>query len=1317
VAKLLHAGEFATDGERIAAEELKKLPAHWIIICNKTLPLHNGSSYELDFIIIADNWVFLLDEKSWRGAIRGNNQFWVRADGASTHSPLNKVDYIAKVLAGHIRAKVPPLDADRSPFVRGGVLLSAAAHLPVLRDEPRGHDGIFLLASVVKKLMQADQQNGASLVSTYREQIRACLFDLSDRPKIPRQIGMYSVRELLAEKLGARIFDATLENDEHRTLMVYELGLNAGEANSLRDFYLQQFKVMSALRDTGLVPDVKDPFPWGDDFFVAPISPLPGKSLTALAYPETREDLADELIIAEAAFRGLARIHAAGIIHRALGPDAIYVSGSGQQAKVAFTNFYAARMGDRSIAVSLDSFAIQDPYAAPALANGYGLATPATDNFSLALVFLERISRLKLTDLRPAPDAPISLPDLAETWANVAPPDKMAELADLFQNVLYPSGEALAAADIVEFIGDLARRLRSATVVEEHRTLDSRYRVEHTLGEGTTALTYLVTDTLTDGLYAVKQLLRPAQDYEDAKKEWNTLKDISNRHLPRVYDIYPPQNDIHVKMEYVPGPTLQNVRNEFPWPLYRWWTFAGQLLDALIALEDKGVLHRDIKPANIILQDPSGEAVLIDFGFAVPRNRPASAAGSLRYLPPEALSSSVPPPTADIYAAATVLYEALTDQHPDEHGLSEDDLAEMDASAASVEIVTRLAKILLRARSSDPAQRPATAKELLGQLEEARRALPVSIAHSGDTALVPRTNPWVSHVRGLYRNNASGNGDNRGLDSEFVRETYVPTRLDSDLLPALIEKRPHAVFLSGNPGDGKTAFLEQVRHWLENHGATCDNQDPSGWEWSYEGHTFRACYDASEAHGGKSADQQLTARLAGLEGEAAPQTDVTVLVAINDGRLADFFARCASTFGWLNRQIRKASRQSDNKTATVWVVDLKRRAFVRLPGSPTLSVASAVMDRLLPAEKWQICDGCSARDVCPIRANATALRQPAIADRMQRLLLLAHLRRQHHTTMRDLRSAFAYLLTGNLDCSDVHEAIAGNDRGAALIDRAYWRTTFAPLEATEELLRDIAQLDPGRFPQPRLDRYLHFHQSPADGATRAKAFLDTHDLSPQRFLSEREWLAAMKRRLYFEQVDDHTAEGPNHGARVIPLTTADSLTPYRYAHQFIEALGGDEALLDTLKERLALGILRSDGINVSSQAGQLGIKVNASDEQRLIILKQFPLKRFQLDVSRPSAGMDMVESIPETLRLRSSDGSYQLMITLDLFELLMRFADGLQPSAPEFQPLLEDLVPFKSALLLSQSRDLVLIEGGRRVYHLTQRDDDKKIVLRPSDRS
>ena len=1313
MAKLLHAGEFATDGERIAAEELKKLPADWVVISNKTLPLHNGTSYELDFIIIADNWVFLLDEKSWRGAIRGNDQFWVRSDGSSAHSPLNKVDYIAKVLAGHIRAKVLPLAADGRPFVHGGVLLSAAQRLPVLRDEPRAHDGIFLLTTVVRKLLQSDQQGGCSLVAQYRDQIRACLFDLSDRPRIPRQIGLYTVQELVAEKFGARVFDATIEDGEHRTLMVYELGMDTPESQNLRAFYLRQFDVMRTLRETGLVPEVHDPFPWSDDFLVLPISPLPGKSLGALPLPETREELATELAIAEAAFRGLAQIHDAGIIHRALGPDAIYVTGTGQKPRVAFTNFYAARMGTHSIAVSLDEFALHDPYAASVLMGGYGLANAASDNFSLALTFLERISRLKFADLRPGPNAPVVVPPLADTWANIVPREDMEELTALFADALNPPGKALAAADIVEFIGDLAKRLRVAAVVEEHRTLDGRYRVERVLGEGATARTYLVTDTLTDGLYAVKQLLRPSQDYEDAKKEWNALKSISNPRLPRVFDIYPQQNDVHVKMEYIPGPTLSSVTTEFPWALDRWWAFARQILDAVAALEDKSILHRDIKPANIILQDPSGEAVLIDFGFAVPRDRATPAAGSPLYLPPEAFASDYPPPTMDIYAVATVLYQALTGRVPTENGLDVDELAENDAIAPAIDTVKHIAWVLLRARAAEPTQRLASSYTLRGQLEEAMRTLPVPVSlQPKDVSLTPRTNRWVTQIRGLYRNSVAGNADNRGLDSDFVRETYVPTKLDRDLLPALIANRPHALFLSGNPGDGKTAFLEQVRHWLEQHGATRVSQDASGWEWSYEGHTFRACYDASEAHDGKSADQQLADRLAGLEGDTPPQAAVSCLVAINDGRLFDFFARHAATFGWLGKQIRAAAKSAEANATRVWLVDLKRRAFVQLPNGATPSVAGRVLDTLLDAEQWRVCEQCSLKVLCPIRGNADALRQPAVASRLHHVLLLTHLRRQHHTTMRDLRSMFAYLITGNLDCADVREVLADGDHGASLVDRTYWRTAFAPLETVEEALRDIAQLDPGRFPQPRLDRYLHFHQSPADATMRAGLFQDDRDLPPQRFLSEREWLAAMKRRLYFEQAD--TSIGDDRSRRA-PLASPDALLPYRYADLFFQALNGDKAMLYNLKRRLALGILRSDNINVSPQTEQLGIKVSASDEQQLVILKQFPLDRFQLDVSPPANGLNMVESIPETLRLRLLGASLQLSITLDLFELLMRFADGLQPSAPEFQPLLEDLVPFKSTLLLNESRDLVLVENGRHVHHITQRDG--KIVRTASDRS
>ena len=140
---------FATEGERRAAEALAQLPASWMVICNKSLPMLNGRSYELDFIVVGKRWVFLLDEKSWRGKIVGNDEQWVRADGSSERSPLAKVDYVAKVLAGRVSWSVPSLK-NGGHFVRSGVLLSIADELPIIRD-PRAANGIFLLQDICQR--------------------------------------------------------------------------------------------------------------------------------------------------------------------------------------------------------------------------------------------------------------------------------------------------------------------------------------------------------------------------------------------------------------------------------------------------------------------------------------------------------------------------------------------------------------------------------------------------------------------------------------------------------------------------------------------------------------------------------------------------------------------------------------------------------------------------------------------------------------------------------------------------------------------------------------------------------------------------------------------------------------------------------------------------------------------------------------------------------------------------------------------------------------------------------------------------------------
>ena len=1305
MAELLSAtGSFITEGERRAAAELKQLPDSWLVICNKTLPTSNGRSYEIDFVVVGKRWIFLLDEKSWRGKIRGNDEQWLRMDGSSERSPLAKVDYLAKVLAGHLNWHIPSLKG-AGHFVRGGVLLSATDQPPQILD-PRAVNGIFLLTDACQRLRMLDSQGGNPLVGQVHNLVKKALVDLSERPAVPGRINnLFTVEDAIAVRPGVRLFHATMDGGEPYLLMIYDLGRDPLAAHELRNFYLREFKALRELYSTGLVAEVAVPFEWSDDFLILPIVPLKGKPLSVYPRPETREELVQELLLAAASFKGLDVIHSKNVLHRALGPDSVYVLQGGLSPKIAFTNFFAARMGTSTIAAPLDKLALaaEDPYTSFDLAIGYEFATPVTDIFSLALIFFERISGVSITAIRASIESDISFPDLQQRWS-LLPSEITSELAGLFKQIILPEKSASipTAKEIAARLGDLARRLRTETTPEVMLLLDGRYRVQRVLGKGTMARTYLASlnDYAGAGLElcVLKQFLRTEEVYEQAVAEYRTLEKIKSKYLPRIADIYRPQDDVHIKMEYIPGPTLKELEAEFPWPLDRWWTFAQDLMTALEELEKKQLLHRDIKPENIILYEGDNYPVLIDFGFAIQQGVASTVrvAGTPLYLPPEALSAQVPPSSSDRYAAGVVLFKMLTGYLPFELAHGQQRVVRIPAQVTD-EKVRRVATALLRVVSNDPSERPASIKDMRQELQ----AVLLTLEEATEASELPEAvNSWVENIRSLYRNSESGNANNRGLDTPFVRETYVPTALDEQLLPALFKHLPKVVFLSGNPGDGKTAFLEQVLAKLEVSQARFVKRNASGWECVYQGHTFRSCYDASEAYAGLSADEQLAEKLQGLDGSSEPAIALTTLIAINDGRLVDYFDRNKARYQWLAEQIERFGDESDLEELNIWVVDLKRRTFVNMPDTKEPSIFLHVLQSFVEAEHWKICEDCAAKVVCPIYSNAVALRKPRVHQRLEYLLLLTHLRRQRHMTMRDLRSAIAYLITGNTSCTEVHRARHDNESGVSLLNLAYWRSAFASLEMNDELLKDLSSLDPARFPHPHLDRFLHFHQALENGEQRRLLFTNKVDLPRQRFTDEREWMAAVKRRLYF---DIGKAQTPNETNHSIPKIHWRALLPYQYAHIFVMFLDDRfyEENVERVRERLALGILRSDGILEDVPPGKLSVQVSASEEQQLIVLKQFPLTDFKL-YPLPLYGMDMIEEIPEVMILEHTSGTPRLEISLDLFELLIRLADGLSPYPLEFQPLLEDLKRFKDALLLQETHDLVLIENRHRVHHITQ---------------
>src|SRR6185312_12019809 len=133
----------------------------------------------------------------------------------------------------------------------------------------------------------------------------------------------------------------------------------------------------------------------------------------------------------------------------------------------------------------------------------------------------------------------------------------------------------------------------------------------------------------------------------------------------------------------------------------------------------------------------------------------------------------------------------------------------------------RMLDVLFKLVSASPAQRPASADAVADALR-----LVDDIPVIAGQRLV---NEVVGSLRGLYRASGVGNDDNRGLDSDFARQTYVPTRLDTELLPAIIAGEKRLVLLTGNPGDGKTSFLMKVGERLLADGAEVIEENEAGW--------------------------------------------------------------------------------------------------------------------------------------------------------------------------------------------------------------------------------------------------------------------------------------------------------------------------------------------------------------------------------------------------------------------------------------------------------------------------------------------------------
>lgn len=296
---------------------------------------------------------------------------------------------------------------------------------------------------------------------------------------------------------------------------------------------------------------------------------------------------------------------------------------------------------------------------------------------------------------------------------------------------------------------DSAGRLQAFFAGE---TLAGRYRVRRFLAQGGMGEVYEAEDLELGERIALKTLradLAAEERLIALRREIKAARKISHPNIGRIFDLVQTETAggrplTFLTMELLEGETLlERLRREGPMTERQALPLVRQMVAALTAAHEAGIVHRDFKAGNVmIMPRPEGpvRVVVTDFGLAgaVPRETPGSmtlrsrqtlfTAGTPTYMAPEQIEGKRAGPAADVYALGVVLYEMVTGELPyaeeSPMSMAVRKARERPRSPASLAPTLRpnWTATILWCLDPVPRRRPAGAREVLASLDSRSRA-------------------------------------------------------------------------------------------------------------------------------------------------------------------------------------------------------------------------------------------------------------------------------------------------------------------------------------------------------------------------------------------------------------------------------------------------------------------------------------------------------------------------------------------------------------------------------------------------------------------
>ena len=266
------------------------------------------------------------------------------------------------------------------------------------------------------------------------------------------------------------------------------------------------------------------------------------------------------------------------------------------------------------------------------------------------------------------------------------------------------------------------------------------YEILSVLGHGGFGIVFKAFDEALHRVVAVKvmapHLAATSPPRKRFLREARAVAAIKHEHVVAVYAVEE-QPIPYLVMEFVAGETLQqHIDRTGPLNLAEVLSISRQIASGLDAAHATGLIHRDIKPGNILLETSPGTKVKItDFGLArAADDASLTQSGAIRgtpmYMSPEQAQGKPLDARSDLFSLGSVMYVMASGRPPFR---AESTLAVMrrlaDESPRPIreivpEVPEWLCRVIGKLQSKSPADRFATAKDVVVALDGGKAAVP-----------------------------------------------------------------------------------------------------------------------------------------------------------------------------------------------------------------------------------------------------------------------------------------------------------------------------------------------------------------------------------------------------------------------------------------------------------------------------------------------------------------------------------------------------------------------------------------------------------------